>query len=161
MSARKRPSSLKGNSDESVRQRLFDPCNKKVELWMGYPGKLQFMMKGIFTTLSPSFPSSGGPTLTVGALNLLHRFRGDKHTQVFENQTPSDIAKTFTLSNPATQTNLKVVPDSDNDKPRKTTSPLSISCRTTKQTSISYWPWRGVTATCSCSRKKSKTFRDK
>jgi phage protein D len=106
--------SLQGSSAESVRQRLFDPCNKKVELYMGYPGKLQLMMTGIFTTLSPSFPSSGGPTLTVGALNLLHRFRGDKHTQVFEKQTPSDIAKKFTLSNPATQTSLKVVPDSGN-----------------------------------------------
>jgi len=108
------PGSMTGNSDESARQRLFDPCNKKVELWMGYPGKLQLMMKGIFTSLSPTFPSSGGPTLTVGALNLLHRFRGDKHTKVFENQTPSDIASQFTLSNPSTQTNLKVVPDSAN-----------------------------------------------
>ena len=49
----------------------------------------------------------------------MHRFSGDKHTQVFENQTPSKIASTFTLSNPATQTNLKVVPDSDNDKLEK------------------------------------------
>ncbi len=107
-------SSVQGSTAESVRQRLFDPCNKKVELYMGYPGKLQLMMNGIFTTLSPSFPSSGGPTLTVGALNLLHRFRGDKHTKVFENQTASDIAKKFTLTNPATQTSLKVVPDSGN-----------------------------------------------
>jgi phage protein D len=107
-------SSMNDNTDERARQRLFDPCNKKVELWMGYPGKLQLMMKGIFTSLSPTFPSSGGPTLTVGALNLLHRFRGDKHTKVFENKTPSKIASQFTLSNPSTQTNLKVVPDSDN-----------------------------------------------
>jgi phage protein D len=106
--------SLEGSNDESARQRLFDPCNKKVELWMGYPGKLQLMMTGIFTSLSPSFPSSGGPTLTMGALNLLHRFRGDKHTQVFENQTPSQIASQFTLTNSSTQTSLNVVPDPDN-----------------------------------------------
>lgn len=105
---------LQGSNDESARQRLFDPCNKKVELWMGYPGKLQLMMTGIFTSLSPSFPSSGGPTLTVGALNLLHRFRGDKHTKVFENQTPSQIASQFTLTNSSTQTSLQVVPDPDN-----------------------------------------------
>ena len=105
---------LQGSNDESARQRLFDPCNKKVELWMGYPGKLQLMMTGIFTSLSPSFPSSGGPTLTMGALNLLHRFRGDKHTQVFENQTPSQIASQFTLTNSSTQTSLNVVPDPDN-----------------------------------------------
>lgn len=108
------PATLRGSSDESARQRLFDPCNKKVELWMGYPGKLQLMMTGIFTSLSPSFPSSGGPTLTVEALNLLHRLRGDKHTQVFENRTPSQIASQFTLSNPSTQTTLRVVPDPDN-----------------------------------------------
>ena len=107
--------SLQGSTDESARQRLFDPCNKKVELWIGYPGKLQLMLTGIFTSLAPSFPSSGGPTLTVGALNLLHRFRGEKHTQVFENKTASQIASQFTLSNPSTKTNLKVVPDSKND----------------------------------------------
>jgi len=108
------PESLQGSSDESVLQRLFDPCNKKVELYMGYPGKLQLMMTGIFTTLQPNFPSSGGPTLTVGALNLLHRFRGEKHTQVWENKTASQIASGFTLTNTATQTSLKVVPDSSN-----------------------------------------------
>src|SRR4030095_3022499 len=78
---------LNGTSDESVLHRLFDPCNKQVELWLGYTNKLQFMMKGIFTSLSPSSPSSGGPTLSVGALNLLHRFRGEKHTKVWENRT--------------------------------------------------------------------------
>lgn len=102
------PASLQGTSDESVRQRLFDPCNKEVELWMGYGDKLQLMMKGIFVSLTPNFPSGGGPTLTVGALNLLHRFRGEKHTQVFEQKTPSQIASGFTLTNPATHTNLKV-----------------------------------------------------
>ena len=103
--------SLAGTSDESERQRLFDPCNKQVELWMGYADKLQLMMRGIFVSLTPNFPSSGGPTLTVGALNLLHRFRGEKHTKVWEQKRPSEIAAEFTLSNPATKTELKVVPD--------------------------------------------------
>ena len=80
---------------------------------MGYPGKMQLMMKGIFTTLTPNFPSSGGPTLTVDALNLLHRFRGEKHTKVFDqNKTASQIAAQFTLTNPATHTELHVVIDS-------------------------------------------------
>lgn len=105
------PESLEGSSDESVRHRLFDPCDKEVELWMGYAGKLQLMMKGIFIRLTPNFPSSGGPTLTVGALNLLHRFRGEKHTKAWERKRPSEIASEFTLSNPATHTELKVVPD--------------------------------------------------
>lgn len=108
------PESLSGSSDESARQRLFDPCNKKVELWIGYPGKLQLMLTGIFTSLTPNFPSSGGPTLTVGALNILHRFRGEKHTNVWENQTASQIAAGFKLTNPATHTQLSVVPDPGN-----------------------------------------------
>lgn len=111
------PDSLNGSSEESVRQRMFDPCNKQVELWMGYPGKMQLMMKGIFTTLGPNFPSSGGPTLTVGALNLLHRFRGEKHTKVWSQQkTASEIAAEFTLTNPATHTELHVVIDSNSQK---------------------------------------------
>jgi phage protein D len=108
------PASLAGSSNESVLQRLFDPCNKKVELWMGYAGKLQLMLTGIFTSLTPNFPSSGGPTLTVGALNLLHRFRGEKHTKVWENLTVSKIASEFTLTNTATKTQLSVTPDSGN-----------------------------------------------
>jgi phage protein D len=111
------PDSLNGSSEESVRQRLFDPCNKEVELWMGYPDKMQLMMKGIFTTLTPNFPSSGGPTLTVGALNLLHRFRGEKHTKVWnQQQTASQIAAEFTLTNPATHTELHVAIDSNSQQ---------------------------------------------
>ena len=72
------------------------------------------MLTGIFTTLAPNFPSSGGPTLTVGALNLLHRFRGEKHTNVWEKQKASQIASGFTLTNPATKTKLRVVPDQGN-----------------------------------------------
>jgi phage protein D len=110
------PDSLSGNagsSDESARQRLFDPCNKEVELWMGYADKMQLMMKGIFTTLTPNFPSSGGPTLTVGALNLLYRFKGEKHTKVWEQKKPSEIAAEFKLTNPATHAELQVVVDSN------------------------------------------------
>src|SRR5713226_5068588 len=61
--------SLQGSSDESARQRLFEPGNKQVELHIGYADKLQLMLKGSFTRLDPNFPSSGGPTLTVSALN--------------------------------------------------------------------------------------------
>src|SRR5258708_37143215 len=77
------PASLNGSSEESVRQRLFDPCNKEVELWMGYPGKMQLMMKGIFTTLTPNFPSSGGATLTLEPLYLLPPFSCGKPTLQF------------------------------------------------------------------------------
>jgi len=104
--------SLNGSTQESVLQRLFDPCNKKVELRLGYVNKLQAMMTGIFTTLAPSFPSSGGPTLTVSALNFLHRLRREQHTQVWTNKKDSEIAEEFTFTLPGTGETLHVVTDS-------------------------------------------------
>src|SRR4051794_37334279 len=57
------PESLSGSTDEGARQRLFEPGNKQVELYIGYRDKLQLMMKGSFTRMDPNFPSAGGPTL--------------------------------------------------------------------------------------------------
>jgi phage protein D len=73
---------------------LFVP-GKRLQLWMGYQGqdRLRLMLKGEITSLRPSFPASGQPTLTVGGLNLLHRFRGHQRSFVYENKTDSKIAK--------------------------------------------------------------------
>lgn len=109
--------SLKENSDESKLQRLFEPGNRQVvELYIGYADKLQFMMKGSFTRLDPNFPSSGGPTLNVSALNLLHRFRDKQHTNVFPNLTDSQIAETFKINDPHTGKQLKVEADPTSKK---------------------------------------------
>src|SRR5262245_58611793 len=32
---------LKGDTEESRRYKLFEPCNKEVEIWMGYAGDLR------------------------------------------------------------------------------------------------------------------------
>jgi len=81
-------------SDKSI----FNPW-KNVELRMGYLGngknknELQRMLTGEITTLSPNFPASGGPTLTVRGLNLFHRFRLEQETHAFLNQTDTEIAE--------------------------------------------------------------------
>jgi uncharacterized protein len=55
--------------------RLFEPCSKEVEVWMGYLGDLRLMLKGTLTTMEPNFPSGGAPTLNVRGLNVLHALR--------------------------------------------------------------------------------------
>jgi phage protein D len=46
-----------------------------VEIYMGYRGKLKPMMLGEITAVSPSFPQSGAPTVTVTGYDLSHRLR--------------------------------------------------------------------------------------
>lgn len=68
---------------------------KKVELWMGYRGnsKLRLMLTGEITSLRPSFPSGGQPTLVVGGLNLLHRLRKKQESHSYDKRTDNQIAK--------------------------------------------------------------------
>lgn len=67
------------------------------ELWMGYQrdGKdeRRRMLIGEITTMTPNFPSGGGPTLTIRALNLLHRFRTKQETKTYFNKTDTEIAQ--------------------------------------------------------------------
>jgi phage protein D len=72
---------------------LFDPSKKPVTLELGYLDKLQIMMVGHFTTLEPSFPSSGAPTLTVRGLNVLDRLRTTPYTHKWTGKTDSEIAE--------------------------------------------------------------------
>lgn len=79
-------------------KRTFDPW-KDVELWMGYirngKDERKRMLLGEITTLTPNFPSSGPPTLTVSGLNLFHRFRTKQDTRAFFEQQDTEIAKTL------------------------------------------------------------------
>lgn len=53
---------------------------KRVEIRMGYaaPNRMQPMLTGEITSLAPSFPSSGMPTLTVSGTDPLNRLRRNK-----------------------------------------------------------------------------------
>lgn len=74
----------------------FNPW-KDVEVWMGYfqdgEDKRRRMLIGEITTLTPNFPQSGQPTLTVRGLNLFHRFRTRQQTRAFFAKTDSQIAQ--------------------------------------------------------------------
>lgn len=73
---------------------VFDP-GKQLELWMGYHGNdsKRLMVRGQITALHPSFPASGGSTLAVSGLNVLHKLRTTQQSFAYENKTDSEIAK--------------------------------------------------------------------
>lgn len=70
---------------------VFDP-GQRLELRMGYMKEMTLMLTGEITTLEPTFPESGAPTLSVRGLNVLHALRIEQHTEHWENQRDSDIA---------------------------------------------------------------------
>src|SRR6266852_6693613 len=95
--------SLKRNAPDTALYHLFDPCNKEVTLQLGYLDELQVMTVGNFTTMEPSFPSSGGPTLSVRGLNVLHQLRRKQYTYAWSGKKDSEIAENIaTLTDKAT-----------------------------------------------------------
>jgi phage protein D len=77
-----------------IDQDLFDP-GKELELRMGYFGKDEprLMIKGQITSLRPSFPTAGQPTLAISGLNLIHKFRPKQESHTYEQLTDSQIAQ--------------------------------------------------------------------
>lgn len=73
---------------------IFDP-GAKIEVWMGYQDNMRRMMRGVITSLTPSFPESGASTLSISGLNELHTFRTEQHTYSWldGSKTDTDIAK--------------------------------------------------------------------
>ncbi|HEU5013489.1 MAG TPA: hypothetical protein VFT66_13280 [Roseiflexaceae bacterium] len=71
---------------------LFNP-GKKVELWMGYFGDLRLMLTGQITSLKPSFPSGGQPTLGISGLNVLHQLRKKQESHSYQKLTDNQIAR--------------------------------------------------------------------
>ena len=74
----------------------FNPW-RDVEVWMGYfrngQDERHRMLIGEITTMTPHFPQSSAPTLTVRGLNLLHRFRTKPETKPFFNKKDTEIAQ--------------------------------------------------------------------
>jgi phage protein D/phage baseplate assembly protein gpV len=56
---------------------LFD-VGKTVEIHMGYAGALEPMMLGEITAVSPVFPESGAPTITITGYDKSHRMRNNR-----------------------------------------------------------------------------------
>lgn len=66
---------------------------RKVELFLGYLGKLSRVMTGEITAVQLNLPSSQNPTVGVTAQNVLHRLRDRQRCVVYENKTDSQIAQ--------------------------------------------------------------------
>jgi uncharacterized protein len=83
--------------DASVREleEMFEPCQRTVRLRFGYSSELVDMMSGNFTTMEPTFSSSGPHTLAVRALNVLHKLRRKKYDGHWHEETDSAIAESF------------------------------------------------------------------
>lgn len=75
---------------------LFQPCEKTVEVRLGYASNMLTMMFGNFTMMEPTFPAAGAPSLTVTGLNVLHKLRGEKFSTSWVDKKPSEIAKNLT-----------------------------------------------------------------
>jgi phage protein D len=74
---------------------LFNP-GKRVELFMGYFGKgsMRKMITGVITSLRPSFPAQGQPTLVIGGQNLAASLLKEKQISwAYPKSTDNDIAK--------------------------------------------------------------------
>jgi phage protein D len=110
--------------------RLFDPSNKTVEIWMGYLGDLRLMLKGTFTTMEPTFPASGVPTLTVRGLNVLHQLRRKQYSTTWNDKRDSDIAL-----------NITTLIDKDLDKTHNKRFPLPIVINETAQAKEDQLPY--------------------
>jgi phage protein D len=81
-----------GTTLEWLDSGLFDEGNE-VEIRMGYVDNLSFVFVGDITAVSPSFPESGVPTLTVRGFSRYHLLQRTKRTKPFESSTVSGIAK--------------------------------------------------------------------
>ena len=71
---------------------LFQPGNA-VKIAMGYVDDMHDMMEGEITTVNPTFPDSGVPTVSIEGHSRMHRLRGDNKTRTFQKTTPKQIAE--------------------------------------------------------------------
>ncbi|MCB0165984.1 MAG: hypothetical protein KDI79_17250 [Anaerolineae bacterium] len=80
------------NADLRLTDSALFNVGKDVEIYMGYVGNLQPMMLGEITAVSPSFPQSGAPMLTVTGYDKSHRMRQNHRTRAFLFSNASLIA---------------------------------------------------------------------
>ncbi len=78
---------------------LFNP-GKSVELYMGYGQELQPMILGEITSVEPSFPENGSPTITISGYDKSYRLRhSDPVPRDFKYMTDSMIVAQIALEN--------------------------------------------------------------
>ena len=82
-----------------------------VNIAMGYVDDLQPMIEGEITQISPSFPESGTPTVTIEGNTRMHWLHGSKTTRTFQGKTDKQIVEKIAqeagLQTQADETNVK------------------------------------------------------
>ncbi len=81
----------KGHPDYA-RVTLFEPCAKEVVVRMGYGNSFTTMLKGTFTTMTPTY-DDGNAKLKVEGLNVLHQLRRKPYTTTWGDKKDSEIAQ--------------------------------------------------------------------
>jgi phage protein D len=81
----------KGHPDYP-RVTLFEPCAKEVVVRMGYGNSFTTMLKGTFTTMTPTY-DDGNAKLKVEGLNVLHQLRRKPYTTTWGDKKDSEIAQ--------------------------------------------------------------------
>jgi Bacteriophage probable baseplate hub protein len=80
----------------------FD-IGKRVDIQMGYANDMRFMASGLIQSLSPRFPESGAPTLSVSGVDRRVKLRDRKPTQKdvkqFKNKADHEIAQEIARRN--------------------------------------------------------------
>lgn len=115
----------KASLESNPLNRLFEPCNKEVEIWMGYLGDLHLMLKGTFTTMEPNFPSGAPSTLTVRGLNVLHQLRRKQYTYAWTDKRDSEIAENIaTLTDPQLKKKRFPIPIVTDEKAKGQEKPI-------------------------------------
>lgn len=71
---------------------IFDE-GREVRIEMGYIDNRSLKFEGEITAVSPSFPESGVPTLTVRGFSLLNKLQSRHRSEPFESATDSGIAE--------------------------------------------------------------------
>ncbi|MDO9712901.1 phage late control D family protein [Paracraurococcus lichenis] len=86
---------LNAGKPADTRLVLFEPGPNLLRLELGYAGANRLMVTASVTSLEPSFPGGGPPSLVVRALNRLHWMRRKPFSQAFFKKTPGQIALSF------------------------------------------------------------------
>jgi phage protein D len=110
---------------------LFDPCQRTVELQLGYsPGELTSMMLGNFVSYEPNFPQAGPPVMSVRMLNLMHALRTKKYDKQY---TTKD-------ANPLTDSAIAnwIAKQSDPDSKTKKRFPVTLKAYGKDEPALTY-----------------------
>lgn len=109
----------KAGTEALDRSDLFDP-GQELELWLGYrtgvkgQPALRLMLAGFITSLVPTFPASGPPTLKVSGQNVLRQLLSRQETHNYPpNLKASDIAKLVEQRGKLKIGNLKIPINTD------------------------------------------------